>query len=85
MTKRLNELKNKYNSLSGNTQLIIRIWLLTTLWTIILAIITHNTDQYSLLILSDDLTAAARSTGVIGGICTIIAVNWDIKAKQSRD
>ncbi len=81
MTDKLKNFKNIYQKLDSNTRLIIRVWLLTTLWTIILATITHNADQYSLLLLSDDLAVAARSTGVIGGICTIIAVNRDIKAK----
>lgn len=83
MTKRLNRLKNKYNSLGTSTRLIIRIWILTTLWAVILAIITHTSDQYTLLLLSDDLFSASRSTAIIGGICAIIAVRWDDKTKQS--
>ncbi|MBO5896976.1 MAG: hypothetical protein J6Q83_06730 [Clostridia bacterium] len=73
----MNRFKNKYNSLGTGTRLIIRIWLLTTLWAVILAIIAQSADQYHLLLLSDDLAVAARSTGVIGGICTIIAVRWE--------
>ena len=85
MTDKLKKLKHNYDKLSDNTQLIIRIWVISTVWATIMAIITHTADQYTLLLLSDDLTLTARSLGIIGGICTIIAVNWDIKTKQSRN
>lgn len=82
MTDKIHKLKTFYNNLGSNTRLIIRTWLIATFWAVIMAIIAHNTHNYNLTLLSDDLIITARSIFVIGGICTIIAVKSDFKVKN---
>ncbi len=75
MSERINDYKKLYNSLGSSTRLILRIWLLTTLWAVILAIITCSSEQYRLMLLCDDWLATIRSVAITGFAGTI-AVRW---------